>query len=390
MKHYNITFPIYIIISILSLYQLEGQVYSKGRITDTIKCLNHQDQSYSLYLPSGDKEKTRWPVIMIFDPAGQGIIALKAFRQAAEKYGYILACSHNARNGPLNNNFSAAGYLLTDLAKRFSLDEKRIYVAGFSGGSRVALALASSNNFIAGVIGCGAGLPGDKSLYPKEGSSFVYYGIAGNRDMNWLEMSDLMTFFNNNTPVIPYLRTFDGGHQWPSPEILQEAVEWLGLQAMKKKIIVADTTYIAFCSNKIRTLINNLTAAGNKYDAARYMQYAIRDFSGGQTARDLTGSLAALEQSKDYIQSDREWATIASLERSMNEKYMSSIGKIVYSGSVSDTAASWWKREIGSLILMKDKGYPHKSQMASRLLNFISILCSEQGTSYYRQKQYDL
>ena len=389
MKHFNITFPVYIIISILSLTRIEAQVYSKGRITDTIKCLNHTDQSYSLYLPSVYTEKTRWPVIMIFDPAGEGIVAVKGFRKAAEKYGYILACSYNARNGPLNNNFSAAGYLLTDLSKRFSLDEKRIYVAGFSGGSRVALALASSNNFIAGVIGCGAGLPNDESLFPKGGSSFVYYGIAGNRDMNWLEMFDLMTFFKN-TPVIPYLRTFDGGHQWPSPEILQEAVEWLGLQAMKKKIIAVDTAYIAFCSNKIKTLINNLAATGNKYDAARYMQYAIRDFSGGQAARDLTGSLAALKQSKDYIQSDREWSIIASLERNMNEKYMSLIGKIVYSGSVPDTAASWWKREIGSLTLMKDKGNPHKSQMASRLLNFISILCSEQGISYYRQKQYDL
>jgi hypothetical protein len=28
--------------------------------------------------------------------------------------------------------------------------------------------------------------------------------------------------------------------------------------------------------------------------------------------------------------------------------------------------------------------------MASRLLNFISILCSEQGTSFFRQKKYDI
>ena len=167
---------------------------------------------------------------------------MKAFRKAAEKYGYILACSNNSRNGPLNDNFNAAGYMLNDLVKRFTLDEKRINVAGFSGGSRFALALASTNNFIAGVIGCGAGLPNDQSLHPSEKSSFVYYGIAGNRDMNYLEMFDLMTFFNDRTPVIPYLRTFDGGHQWPSLEILQEAVEWINLQTMKKKIVAVDTS----------------------------------------------------------------------------------------------------------------------------------------------------
>ena len=379
-----------IVLLIILPLKVTPQVYSKGKISDTVKCSNQPNQSYSLYLPSVYSEKSGWPVILIFDPGGQGVIAVEAFRKAAEKYGYILACSHNSRNGPVNTNFAAAGYMLTDLAKKFTLDEKRIYVAGFSGGSRVALGLASSNALIAGVIGCGAGLPNDQRLLPSEKSSFVYYGIAGNRDMNYHEMFDLMTFFNNRTPVISYLRTFDGGHQWPSSEILQEAVEWINLQAMKKKITAVDSAYYSFCSNKIKTLVNNLATTGNQFDAARYLRFAIRDFSGEPVAHEMTRSLTAIEQSKNYIEANRVWLTTASLERNKNENYMSMIGKIVSSGSVSDTSASWWRKEIGSLVEMKDKGTPGKSQMASRLLNFISILCSEQGTTYFRQKKYDI
>jgi predicted esterase len=380
----------YLIINMLFPYRIEAQMIAKGKLIDTVKCIDHPGYSYSLYMPSNYLSLKKWPAILIFDPGGQGTVAVGVFRKAAEKYGYIVACSNNSRNGPLNNNFTAAGNMLTDLLKRFTLDEKRIYAAGFSGGSRIALALASSNNFITGVIGCGAGFPNDRNLYPSKKSSFVYYGIAGNMDMNWLEMFDLMTFFNNNTSVIPYLRTFDGGHQWPSPEIIQEAVEWINLQAMKKKIVASDSAYISSYSNKTKTFINNLIATGNQYDAARYLQYAIRDFSGTQVSRDMTKSLTALEQSRNFNEANRQWSIIAAQEKSREENYISSIGKIVYSGNVPDSAGVWWKREIGSLKMIKNQGIPTYSQMAARLLNFISILCSEQGTAYFHQKQYDL
>jgi poly(3-hydroxybutyrate) depolymerase len=376
------------ILTLSSAAPLTAQAVFNGRITDTVKCLNQSDQSYSLFVPASYADKSKWPVILIFDPGGQGVVAVKAFRKAAEKYGYIIACSLNSKNGPLNINLAAAEFMLNDLLKRFNIDNKRIYAAGFSGGSRFALALASSNNFIAGVIGCGAGLPNDKNLIPAEKSSFIYYGIAGTRDMNWLEMFDLMTFFNSRTSVIPYLRTFDGGHQWPPSEILTEAVEWINLQAMRNRIMVVDSSYFSFCSEKIKTLANNLTAAGDRYDEVRYLKYAIRDFSGTRIAREMKGILTSVEQSKEYRDANREWSDIASRERKMNEKYISMIQSILYSGSLPDTAALWWKREIGSLKYMKERADPGNSQMASRLLNFLSILCSEQGTAYYRQKQY--
>jgi predicted esterase len=385
---------IFLISGITLIIRLPGsilaQVLPKGKIIDTIKCVDHSDQSYTLFIPPSYSEKIRWPVILIFDPGGQGVVAVKAFRPAAEKYGYMLACSHNSRNGPLNNNFAAAGFMLDDLSKRFSLNNKRIFTSGFSGGSRFALALASGNEFIAGVIGCGAGLPNENNFYPSGRSSFVYYGIAGNRDMNYLEMFDLMTFFNTRTQVVSYLRTFDGGHQWPSSDILQEAVEWINLETIKKKELAIDTLFVSFLSRKNRILINNLKSSGNLIDAERYMHYAIRDFSGLQNVSDLNRSITAFDQSKEFREASQDWTNIASNERKMNEGFISSIRDVMYSGSISDTTIRWWKEEVGSLKLMKEKSKPANSQMASRLLNFISILCSEQGTAYYRQKKYDL
>jgi predicted esterase len=368
---------------------LIAQTLPPGTITDSVKCIANQGQKYALYLPSVYSEKKLWPVILIFDPGGQGTTAVKAFRKAAEKYGFILACSYNSKNGPLNINFEAAGFMLNDLEKRFKIDN-RIYVAGFSGGSRFALALASSNNIIKGVIGCGAGLPNDQNLLPSGGSSFVYYGIAGNRDMNYLEMFELMTYFNNKTQVIPYLRTFDGGHQWPSPEILQGAVEWINIQTINKKVINTDTAFISYYSKQIKTLIANSESSANKIDEARYMRFVIRDFSGLKFAREISSRLSVLEQTKEFRDANREWNDIAFREKKMSEKYIGSIREIIYSQTIPDSTAVWWKKEIGSLKSMKEKSKPANSQMASRLLNFVSILCSEQASGYYRQKSYIL
>jgi hypothetical protein len=378
------------ILLFLSPTFLSSQITFNGRITDTVKCSGQPGQTYSLYVPSTYTGKSKWPVILLFDPGGRGTIAVKAFRPASEKYGYILACSHNSRNGPLADNFTAAGSVLTDLTGRFSLDNKRIYTAGFSGGSRFALALASTNSFITGVIGCGAGLPGDQNLVPSKASSFVYYGIAGTMDMNWLEMSELMTFFNNNTSVIPYLRIFDGGHQWPPADILNEAVEWINLQAMKKKIMPVDPDFISSYSGNIKTLVRNLTGSGNYYDAVRYLEFAVRDFSGEPLVAEMKQMLTSAKQSKEYRESSLELSGIVSREKSLTGKYISSIQNILYSGAVADTTAYRWKKEIGSLIIMREKGSATNRQFASRLLNFISILCSEQGTSQFRQKRYSM
>jgi hypothetical protein len=94
------------------------------------------------------------------------------------------------------------------------------------------------------------------------------------------------------------------------------------------------------------------------------------------------------EKSASYRDAAREWKRMAGREQEKRENYVNYLSEIVYSGSFPDSASNWWKKETGSLLRLRDKGTSEKSHMASRLLNFISILCSEQGTAYYKSKFY--
>jgi predicted esterase len=379
-------------IILITLYSSHshGQEFAKGKITDTVHCKKLPAQKYTLYLPANYNILSKFPVILIFDPGGRGTVAVKAFRQSAEKYNFILACSYNSKNGPLNDNFAAAGAVLDDLTSRFSVDNKRIYSAGFSGGSRFALALASSTDFISGVIGCGAGLPGDSRLYPSGKSRFSYYGTAGFKDMNYLDMFDLIDYFNSRTQVVSFLRTFEGGHEWPPPEILQDAVEWITLQAMRKNEVHPDTSFIAELYKKSQALINRSLSSGNLTDAERYMHYSVRDFSGLRRIDDIKGSVLKLDQSKEFRDSNKELKDITSIEKQKEDKYISLIGNIANTGTLPDTLINWWRNEVSSLKTMKERSGRASGYMASRLLNFISIFFSEQGTTYYRQNSFEL
>ena len=364
------------------------QGLARDPITDTVRCRNSTAQSYALYRPAQYNNKKSWPVILIFDPAARGRTGVSTFLKAGRKYGFILACSNNSRNGPLGDNFTAAAAMLQDVEERFAVDQRRIYAAGFSGGSRFAMALAVKDKRISGVIGCGAGLPNDRNYLPSGNSGFLYYGLAGTRDMNYPEMHDLPGFLSNRTGVISYFRTFSGGHQWPGPDLIDEAVEWIVLQEMNRKIIPTDQTFLTNIENKTQKLIDSQLSAGNLADAIMYMSFAARDFRGTPFGSGMSQQLTDNEKSAAYQTAIRKWNKMAASEQERKEKYLNYLGEILNSGSLPDSASIWWKKEIRALIRLRDKGSPENSQMASRVLNFISILCSEQGTSYYRNRLY--
>jgi hypothetical protein len=370
-----------------TLHLLPAQV-PPDRVTDTVRCRDNTTQSYALYLPANYDNKKSWPVILIFDPAAGGKRGVSAFLDGGRKYGFILACSNNSRNGPLADNLTAANAMFRDIMTKYNIDPKRIYVSGFSGGSRFAMSFAMSERRIYGVIGCGAGFPGNNFSFSPGNSGFLYYGIAGNRDMNYPEMFQLSDYLNSRPGITSYLRTFSGGHQWPPTELMTGAVEWLVLQEMNNKELPADQSLISAFEKKTESLISSSMAEGNFIDAVRYMKSAVRDFRGTPFETRIDKQLAETEKSPEYSAAIRKWTRVLSDEQETEQKYMSYLSEILISASIPDSASGWFKRETGSLTRLRDKGAPEKSQMASRILNFISIGCSVQGTSLYRSSSF--
>jgi len=193
--------------------------------------------------------------------------------------GYIVACSNNSRNGL---NWTTIADIFSnfwdDVHSRLHVDEKRTFAAGFSGGSRLATTFASRcRGCLAGVIGCGAGFPGD--IQPDDKTTFAYFGIVGVDDFNFGEMWQLEKKLSKLSA--PYrFETFSGGHEWAPKESIERALAWLSVQSIKTGTAESNKPFL---EEQLKTRLNlgeQLLANKQYIEADRAFASIVRDFQG--------------------------------------------------------------------------------------------------------------
>jgi tetratricopeptide (TPR) repeat protein len=230
----------------MALFLLAGALGAQdlplGRIIDKVVCRDKPDQSYALFIPADYAPGKKWPVIFAFDPGANGRVAVERFQEAAERFHLVVAASNNARNGPWKPIIDAAWAMWADSEGRLSLDDKRIYAAGFSGGSRAASLFAwMIGRPVAGVVGCGAGLAPETGL--GDVIPVSYYGIVGTADFNYREMKKLDgELASKNIPH--WIEIIEGGHEWPPASECTHAVAWLQMLAMRGNAVPRDESQI--------------------------------------------------------------------------------------------------------------------------------------------------
>ncbi|MEM9823066.1 MAG: hypothetical protein AAF985_18450 [Bacteroidota bacterium] len=378
------------LIGLLSLCQAglaqTTQPLKKGLVVDTLTCAQQPHHSYAYYLPSNYDPAKKWPIIYIFEPAARGALPVDSFRMAAEQYGYILVGSNNSRNGAWEMMFEAADYLFADVEQRFSVEVRRRYTSGFSGGSRMALAVAALTDKVAGVIACGAALPNNQAYCPTEKSNFAYYGLVGNRDMNFQEMYRLEDQLID-WQIPTRLRIFPAGHQWPSPTLLMEAVAWMDLQAMDRGGLETNAVFVEQQEQVLLRRIEDLKTREAWYDLARHYAYGLQDF--GTEENTFKASLAALQSSDVYTEAVHEWEYLREQEWAQRRRLSDEIGRLEWQNGVKDSLHRVWKKNIGQLRQQIADAPRLQSQMADRILNLITAQCVEWGWDRMGRAEWD-
>lgn len=257
-------------------------ILPQGQITERIVSRIDPAQSYALYLPSAYTAQKKWPILYCFDPVARGSVPVERFREAAEKYGWIVVGSNNSKNGSWQPSLDAAAAMWEDTYARFSIDDRRVYTAGFSGGARVAIRFGYlCRDCLAGVIACGAGFPVD--IAPSAATPFSLFGVAGTDDFNFPEMKRLAESLARFS-VAHRLAIFDGGHHWPPAAICAEAVEWMELQAIKTGRRGRDEALVEELWRKRKQAAQEAEAAKNLYEAYRHYLAGAIDFRGLRAA----------------------------------------------------------------------------------------------------------
>ncbi|MGQ9661518.1 MAG: TPR end-of-group domain-containing protein, partial [Kiritimatiellia bacterium] len=238
----------------------------------------------------------------LFDAGGNGVLAVKRFQKGAELYGFIVAGSNNARNGPWEPIQEAITAMWEDTHARFSLAERQIYTGGFSGGARVASEVAFLHpGAVAGVIGCSGGFRSGRR--PEKNFPFVFFGTAGTRDFNLREMEYLDATLGQ-LGIARRLRVFEGEHTWPPEEICTEALEWMTLQAIRIGLRAMDPKLLAAICEHRAKMATVREQEGNFYRTYLILRDLVSDLSGlwdVESFRSRLEQLAAREDVKAAI-----------------------------------------------------------------------------------------
>jgi len=203
---------------------------ARGVLAEHVRCPSDTTQTYTLYLPSTYQTNRDWPLLLVFDPGARAARAAEVFREAAERFGWIVAASENSRNGPWEPTLRAVNAMWPALLGGYAVDQRRVYTAGHSGGATVAWLVAQQTGQIAGVIA--SGQPNPESQIAK-GRQFAWFGSAGHSDFNFLQVKNIDAGLEEaKTPH--RAEFFDGGHQWPPSDIAFRALGWMEVLAMKE------------------------------------------------------------------------------------------------------------------------------------------------------------
>ncbi|HMV47727.1 MAG TPA: hypothetical protein PLQ88_12195 [Blastocatellia bacterium] len=308
-----------LLLSFVLASRAAAQEFAVGKVIEKVSTQKDAKQTYALYLPGNYTPTKRFPIIYAFDPGARGVQPVERFREAAEKYGYIVVGSNNSRNGPevpLNEILNA---LLEDTQARLAIDANRVYTTGFSGGARVAGLIAFSlKGQVAGVIGCGAGFPTQGK--PAKDLPFAYYGIAGSDDFNLTEVRQLTRTLDGLGATV-HFAVFEGEHAWPPAAYCTEAVEWMELQAMKSNRRERDDKLIADLLAKQTNRLRADEAAKKMFDVYLRADALAKDFQGLTNVAEFAAKAEQLKNAKEIKEGFRQEKADEQLEQKTQREF---------------------------------------------------------------------
>lgn len=195
--------------------------FKKGEVIPSVNLRGDTSQKFALYLPKNYSESTKFPVIIFFDPHGEGIIPLNLYYKLAEQFQFVLMASNTSKNGmDFESTNGLATNLINEAQSRFSVNKSKITLCGFSGGAKVALSCGANNRDVSSVIYCGAAVQFNPS------HTVNLLGFAGKKDMNY---TDVVSFewSLKNAPFKHFLIEWKGKHEFPTADVFKDAFTFL-------------------------------------------------------------------------------------------------------------------------------------------------------------------
>ncbi len=215
---------------------------SPSRATPPAAWLGEYDstkQEYELYVPARKDRKKALPVI-VFVSASPGPAGWKQLGKLCKARGFLFAAPRGAGNDcPPKKRVRIVLDVLDDVRRNYPTDPDRTYLAGFSGGGRIACAIAFAlPELVGGVmpIGASGDLREEPWLRHRAIDRLSVALLTGTTDFNLGEVARFRGPMLKGMGVRARVWVQPGlGHAIPGEKVLGEALTWLDEGAPKRR-----------------------------------------------------------------------------------------------------------------------------------------------------------
>lgn len=253
--------------------------------------------------------------------------------------------------------------MFNDSKQKLAIDTTRIYLVGFSGGARIACGIAQSFGNINSVIACSAGFPFQNTV-----PGFNFIGITVSKDMNYLEMKKL----NDNLEKINAPCQFivgDGKHEWPSENLMAEAMNMLELYAMKNKLTPVNIRFVSIFKIDDWKYIEELVHTNNIDSLIKASSILKRKISILTDLTDVTELKALYNEINQKAEVQAYLKEQSALEVYENQKQQE------FQAAWESKTGEWWNAEIKKLNEAENNKSNLQKNLAKRLSGYISLSC---------------
>jgi len=204
--------------------------------------------NFQLIVPKNYRPEERWGVFVWISPSDSARVPQEWEEVLAKRRLLFVGALKAGNNRNILDRIRLAVCASAGMRERFPVDERRVYVSGFSGGGRVAsmLGVAYADMFTGAACFMGVNFYTDlpsadtKKLYPpqfipddevleiaKRRSRFAL--ISSEKDFNRADTRIVWEqgFKKEAFPAVTYLEVPGIGHSMPSAEWLEKALQFL-------------------------------------------------------------------------------------------------------------------------------------------------------------------
>ncbi len=359
---------LYLLLFLLFQFSIAQELtIRKGVVVDSLAVNDSIPETYAIYLPQDFTMDKTWPAIFVFDAEGKARSAVQLFRIAAEEQGYIIISSNNVdENNPLIENIRTASRLINKVLFYFPVDRNGVYTAGFGQGAVVATALTSIYDKVEGVVSIGDTWL--NSSITGKNSDFVFIGLAGASDFRRYLIEETVGSLKKAGNKAT-LSIYEGGHVWPSPEIISSAAGELTLKAMAKGNRAKDPAFVEELYQKDLEIAEQLKRRLLYYKAYQWLEQLKSKYVLYDKKDDLKQRQKEIRKEQMFKQQRRRYNRASAMEAEYKAQYDYFLQEDILASNFENLG--WWNQQIKELKKIQTGDNIAEQEMAYRLQGYL-------------------